>query len=360
MPAKTPAAIYVEPGKPMVVDDIDLPDPGPTQVAVRQFATGVCHSQLHELHRPDPTLPMVLGHESTGVVTGVGPLVSHVREGDHVMVTWVPRNPTAATPPTPAQVTYRGERVHFGAPAYTGTFTWSRDVVVDQQMVVPLDGDVATDVTSIIGGAVMTGVGAALNAAQVRPGDSVAIIGVGGVGLSVVQGCANLSADPIIVVDVAAEKLEFARHFGATIGVNASEVDPVVRVREIMGGAPASGVDYAFDAIGAGPTMNQILQMARGRRPGERDGGVAVLVGVPHGETPTLPMHMLFGGKVYRGAPGGCSTPDRDFPLLVQWFKQGKLPLDRLVTRRYRLEQINEACDALANGQIAGRAIVEF
>jgi Zn-dependent alcohol dehydrogenase len=358
---KTPAAIFVESGKPMVVDDIELPDPGPTQVTVRHFATGVCHSQLHELNRPNPTLPLVLGHESTGVVTAVGSEVPHVKEGDHVMVTWVQRNATRHTPrPTPARVMYRGQQVNFGAPAFTGTFTWSRDTVADQQMVVPLDKDVATDVTSIIGCAVMTGAGAALNAAQVRPGDSVVIIGAGGVGLSIIQACANLSADPIIVVDLTEEKLAFAQKFGGTIGVNAREVDPVARVREIMGGELTSGVDFAFDAIGSGVTMRQILEMARARRPGERDGGVAVLVGVPHGETPALPMHMLFGGKVYRGAPGGCSIPDHDFPLLVRWLKQGKLPLDLMVTRRYRLEQINEACDALARGEIAGRAIVEF
>jgi Zn-dependent alcohol dehydrogenase len=358
---KTPAAIFVESGKPMVVDDIDLPDPGPTQVLVRHFATGVCHSQLHELNRPNPLVPLVLGHESTGVVSAAGKDVSHVKEGDHVMVTWVQRNATRSTPrPTPAQTTYKGQQVNYGAPAFTGTFTWSRDTVADQQMVVPLEKGVATDVTSIIGCAVMTGAGAALNAAQVRPGNSVVIIGAGGVGLSVIQACANLSADPVIVVDLTDEKLDFAKKFGGTIGINARNEDPVARVRELMGGEPTSGVDFAFDAIGSGRTMEQILHMARARRPGERDGGVAVLVGVPHGETPPLPMHMLFGGKVYRGAPGGCSIPDHDFPLLVRWFKQGKLPLDLMVTRRYTLEQINEACDALARGEIAGRAIVEF
>jgi len=316
---------------------------------------------LHELNRPNPMLPLVLGHESTGVVSAVGSLVSHVKEGDHVMVTWVQRNATRATPrPTPAKVSYKGQPVHFGAPAFTGTYTWARDTVADQQMVVPLDKDVATDVTSIIGCAVMTGAGAALNAAQVRPGNSVVIIGAGGVGLSIVQACANLSAYPLIVVDLADEKLEFAKKFGATLGINARNEDPVAKVRELMGGEPTSGVDFAFDAIGIGQTMEQILHMARARQPGEREGGVAVLVGVPHGQLPTLPMHMLFGGKVYRGAPGGCSTPDRDFPLLVRWFKEGKLPLDLMVTRRYKLEQINEACDALARGEIAGRAIVEY
>ncbi len=145
---KTPAAIYVEAGKPMVVEDIDLPDPGPTQVLVRHFATGVCHSQLHELHRPNPTLPLVLGHESTGVVQAVGKEVNHVKEGDHVMITWVQRNATRSTPrPTPAHVTYKSQQVNYGAPAFTGTFTWSRDTVADQQMVVPLEKGVATDVT---------------------------------------------------------------------------------------------------------------------------------------------------------------------------------------------------------------------
>ncbi|MBV9172666.1 MAG: zinc-binding dehydrogenase [Chloroflexi bacterium] len=354
---KTPAAIYVESGKPMVIDDIELPEPGPTQVVVRQFATGVCHSQLHELHRPNPSLPLVLGHESTGAVSAVGKAVSHVREGDNVMVTWVPRSATFGLPlPTPAVVTYRGSPVSFGAPAYTGTFTWSRDVIVDQQMVVHLEPGIATDVTSIIGCAVMTGAGAALNAAQVRPGQSVAIIGVGGVGLSIVQACANLSAYPIIVVDLADEKLQFAKQFGATQGINARNQDAVARIRELSGG----GVDVAFDAIGVKITMEQVLQAARDRRAGEREGGVAVVVGVPHGEAAAPDMAMIFRGKVYRGAPGGCSTPDRDFPLLVRWFKQGKLPLDLMVTRRYKLEQINEACDALERGQIAGRAIVEF
>jgi Zn-dependent alcohol dehydrogenase len=360
MTTKTPAAIYVESGKPMVIDEIDLPDPGPTHVRIRQFATGVCHSQLHELNRPGAKLPLVLGHESTGVVTAVGSAVHHVAEGDHVMVTWVPRSANAGPRPTPAQVMYQGQVVEFGAPAYTGTFTWCRDTVADQQMVLPLPNNVATDVTAIVGCAIMTGVGAAVHAAHVRPGDSVAVIGAGGVGLAIIQACANLSANPIIVIDLADEKLEFARQFGATIGVNASQGDPVQRVQEIMGGELTSGVDHAFDAIGVGSTMRQILEMARARQPGEREGGAAILVGVPHGEMPTLPMYQLFGGKVYRGAPGGCCIPDRDFPLFVRWFEEGKLPLDQLVTRRYSLEQINEACDALAHGEIAGRAIVEF
>lgn len=357
---KTPAALFVESGKPLIIDDVDLPDPGPTQVLIRQFATGVCHSQLHELDRPNPAVPVLLGHESTGIVTAAGKDVPHVKEGDHVMVTWVPRNFNSDRQPIPAKVMYKGTQVNYGAPANVGTFTWSRDVVLDELMVVPLEKGVDTGAAAPVGCAVMTGVGAAINAAQIRAGQSAAIIGVGGVGLSVVAGCAIAGAYPIIAVDLSDEKLEFAKQFGATHGINAAKEDPIAKIREMMGGGFNAGVDVAFDAIGAKISMEQVLQMARGRKPGEREGGTAVLVGVPHGEPPTPPMFMLFGGKVFRGAPGGCSVPDHDFPLMIQWFKDGKLALDKMVTKRYTLEQINEACTALRKGEIAGRAIVEF
>jgi Zn-dependent alcohol dehydrogenase len=359
MPTRTPGAIYIELGKPMVIDEIELPDPGPTQVLVKQFATGVCHSQLHELDRPNPTLPLVLGHESTGVVVSAGKEVTNVKEGDHVMVTWVPRTPGGRAP-IPARVMYKGEEVKYGAPANVGTFTWSRDIVVDDQMLVPLDKQADVDATAPVGCAVMTGVGAAINSARVRPGDSCAIIGVGGVGLSVVAGCAIAGAYPIIAVDLADEKLEFARQFGATHGINAAKEDPIAKVREMMGGGFNAGVDHSFDAIGAKISMEQVLQLARGRRAGDREGGQAILVGVPHGEPPSPPMFMLFGGKVFRGAPGGCSNPDKDFPMMIRWFMEGKLPLDKMVTKSYTLEQINEACTDLRQGKIAGRAIVKF
>jgi Zn-dependent alcohol dehydrogenase len=190
----------------------------------------------------------------------------------------------------------------------------------------------------------------------VRAGNSVAVFGAGGVGHTIKQAAANVGAYSVIAVDLTEEKLAFAKQFGATHGVNAAEGDPVERIRELTGG----GVDFAFDAIGVAKTMEQILLAARPGVIGLRDGGTAVLVGVPHGPPPSIEARMLFGGKVYRGAPGGSSRPDRDFPMYVRWFKEGKLPLDLLVTRRYPLDQINEACAALERGEIAGRAIVEF
>jgi Zn-dependent alcohol dehydrogenase len=356
---KTRAAIQIGFQMPMVVDEIDLPDPGPTQVLIRQKASGICHSQLHELHNPSPRWPMILGHESTGMVVEKGSAVSHVTEGDPVMVTWVPRIPSDTSPkPAAATLAYEGRPVSYGAPDWTGVFTWSESVLVDEQFVVAFGDERSApmDVTAIIGCAVMTGCGAVLNAARVRTNDSVAVIGAGGVGLCVIQAAANVGASPIIAVDLSKEKVEFAKRFGATDGVDASTSDPVGRVRELTGG----GVDFAFDAIGIAPTMEQILFAARPGQIGVRDGGTAVLVGVPHGDQPAIPMRHLFGGKVYRGAPGGSSRPNHDFPIYLRWLREGKLRLDALVTRRYRLEEINEACAALERGEIAGRAIIEF
>jgi Zn-dependent alcohol dehydrogenase len=349
---KTRAAVHVEHGKPMLIEEIELPDPGPSHVVVKQFASGVCHSQLHQLHNPASRTPLLLGHESTGVVVAKGSDVTHVKEGDRVMLTWIPRSAAEGLPrPQPAQTTFRG-----GPVAGAGVFTWAEATIADQQYVVKLgDDQVATDVTAIIGCAVMTGCGAALNTAGVRANASVAVFGAGGVGLCIIQACANVAAYPIIVVDLTDEKLAFAKKFGATIGVNASQEDAVARIRELTGG----GVDFAFDAIGVPKTMEQILPAVKPGVGGLREGGTAVLVGVPQVPA-TFNMRDMFAGRTYRGSIGGSSRPDRDFPMYVRWFKEGRLPLDVLVSRRYKLDQINEACGALERGEIAGRAILEF
>jgi Zn-dependent alcohol dehydrogenase len=184
----------------------------------------------------------------------------------------------------------------------------------------------------------------------------VAVIGAGGVGLCVLQAAYNMGAHPIIVVDLTDEKIALAQTFGASVGINASRDDPVARILDLTQG----GADVVFDAIGLGKTTEQTLAATRPGVNGLKDGGIAVLVGVPHGPPPTINPRDLFVGKIFRGAPGGSCRPDRDLPLFVRWFREGRLPLDRLVTRRYTLDQINEACDALAHGEIAGRAIVEF
>ena len=361
----TPSRVVVCPSGqgPLRIDEIALPDPGPHQVVVKQFASGICHSQLHQMHGPRE-MPQLLGHESTGVVVAAGSEVSHVKEGDRVMVTWVPRSPDLGRRPNPVTL-----ELGDGSTAISqGVFTWADNTIADEQFIVPMPDDVATDVTAIIGCAVMTGAGAAYHTAGVREGESVAVFGVGGVGLSAIVAAAVVGADPIIAVDLSEEKLDFAKRFGATIGVNASEGDAVEQVRALTTkegeftflGTPVAGVDYAFDCIGLKQTMEQILPAARPGVLGVSTGGTAVLVGVPAANVELDARDLLITEKKYIGSIGGSCSPDRDFPMFLRWYKEGDLDLDAMVTARYELDAINEATDALTAGQISGRSIIQL
>jgi len=361
----TPAKVVVLPQHTaeLRIEAVNLPDPKPHQVVVKQFASGICHSQLHQMHNPRQS-PVILGHESTGVVLKAGSGVSHVSEGDIVLVTWVPRDIVAADePPEPASLA-----VSDGLAVSQNVFTWADHTIADQQYVVKVDPDIPRDVTAIIGCAVMTGAGAVINTARVQPGQSVAIFGVGGVGLSAVVGARVAGADPIIAVDLSDEKLEFARRFGATHGVNARHTDPVAAIHELtrkpgrytIRREPVSGADFTFDCIGITTTMEQIVPACRTGHFGAAPGGTAVLVGVPGSNVELNAIDVLVNEKRFIGSIGGSCAPDRDFPTFLGWRAEGTLDLDALVTARYRIEDINEATAALEAGKISGRAILEF
>ncbi len=363
MVTRTRVAVLPQHTAELRIEELDLPDPEPNQVVVRQFASGVCHSQLHQMHNPRQG-PVILGHESTGQVLKAGSAVTHVAEGDMVLVTWVPRNvEDAAGPPEPAELT-----VSDGLARSQNVFTWAEHTICDHQYVVRVDPETPRDVTAIIGCAVMTGAGAVINTAGVRRGQSVAIFGVGGVGLSAVVGASVAGADPIIAVDLSDEKLAFARRFGATHGINAASTDPVAAIHELTRKEGAytirrqavSGADFAFDCIGIRTTMEQIVPACRTGTFGARDGGTAVLVGVPGTPVELDAVDVLVNEKHFIGSIGGSCAPDRDFPTFLGWHAEGKLDLDALVTARYRLEDINEATTALEEGRISGRAILEF
>lgn len=363
MATKGRAAILVEPNKPLVVDEIEFPDPAPDQVLVKLFASGVCQSQIHTMRRParpSDCFPALLGHEATGVVVAKGRDVTHVKEGDHVITTWVDRN--NANTPLPlvnhalndrpqSTFMWRGKQVTGSAA------TWAEYALASDRVVVPMSKDVPTDVTAIIGCAVMTGAGAILNALQVRPGQSVAVFGAGGIGLCAIQAAAIVDANPIVAVDVIADKLAFARRFGATHAVNAQEVDAVQAIREMTGG----GVDYAIDAVGLPQTQEQILRSARAGYSGFNRGGAALLIGItPPGARALLDTSLFIGNRSFSRTSGGDCRPERDFPLFVRWYREGKLKLNELVTHRYRLEQINTAVDDLERGRILGRGILTY
>lgn len=363
MTTKARVAVLPQEMGPIQIQDVDLPDPGPREVLVKQYASGICHSQLHQIHRPRRS-PVILGHESTGVVMKLGEEVSHVKEGDTVMVTWVPRDSAnASAPPGRASLEVTG-----GTAKSENVYTWADHTLADEQFVVKVSPDIKKDVTSIIGCAVMTGAGAVIATADVQAGETVAVFGVGGVGLSAVAAAKVAGAAKIIAVDLSDEKLEFAMKFGATHMVNAAKEDPVKAIHALTPhegkytffGQPVSGVDYAFDCIGVKQTMEQIVPACKSGHFGACQGGTGVLVGVPSVNVELSAIDMLLNEKKFRGSFGGSCSPDRDFPLFLDWYAQGKLDLDALVTERYSLDQINEAVEALENGKISGRAILEF
>jgi Zn-dependent alcohol dehydrogenase len=349
----TPARVIVLPADdgPLKVVDVELP------VIVKQFASGVCHSQLHQMHTPRQS-PVVLGHESTGIVLQKGSAVTHVKEGDTVMVTWVPRDANAATrDPDRAEL-----KLADGSTAVSqNVFTWADTTIADEQFVVKVDANIEKEVTSIIGCAVMTGAGAVENTAAVKEGDSVAIFGVGGVGLSAVVAAKKLGANPIIAIDLDDEKLAFAKEFGATHTINAGATDPVAAIkaltthsdRSTMFEGPVSGADFVFDCIGLKQTMEQIVPAVRSGHFGAEPGGTAVLVGVPMTSVELNATDMLINEKKFIGSIGGSCSPDRDFSKYLEWYAEGSLNLDSI-------DDINEATRALAAGEIAGRAILVF
>ncbi len=351
MPLTTRAAIKAVHGAPLLVEEIELPDPGPEEVLVKLFATGICHSQLHQIHNPLSPIPLLLGHEGTGVVLKAGNRVSHVREGERVMIQFVPRDlPEGQTTAARTSFRWRGETHE------AGVYTWAEHSLLNEQMVVPLPDDVPTDVTAIIGCAVITGAGAALYTADVQPGQSVAIFGVGGVGTNIIAGAKIAGADPIIAVDLQEAKLGYAREMGATHVINATEVNPPDAIKELTGG----GVDFAFDAIGVEAVVRQAIESVKAGILGVRRGGTAVIVGIGQGEV-ALPRLFPFGERSLIGSMGGSARPAESMPRYVQWFKEGKLPLDKFVTRRYsNLDEINEGVRALENGEIEGRSIIVY
>jgi Zn-dependent alcohol dehydrogenase len=363
MSTKGKAAIFVEPNRPLIIDEVEFPDPGPDQVLIRLFASGVCHSQLHTMQRParpGHRLPALLGHESTGIVAAKGRAVGHVKEGDHVITTWVDRDNSttdqslvahALNDRTQYMANWRGKEVMHSAA------TWAEYALAQERVVLPLPNDIPTDVTSIVGCAVMTGAGAIINTLQVRPGQSVTVFGAGGIGLCAISAAAIVVAHPIITVDVSDEKLEFARRFGATHMINSKKVDAVQEIKDMT----YVGVDFAIDAVGLPQTQEQILRAVRPGYSGRDKGGTALLIGItPPNAKAVLDTSLFAGSRSFTRTSGGDCKPDRDFAIFIRWYREGKLKLDQLITNRYKLEQINEAVDDLEHGRILGRGILTY
>ncbi len=349
----------------MRVEEVDLPDPVGHQVLIAEFASGICHSQLHTIHQQRSS-DMVLGHEATGIVMAVGEAVNHVQPGDHVLVTFQPRDlrTTGRMPETASVELADGTRA-----LSPNVFTWSTHTIIDDQFVIRIPNDIPTDVTAIVGCAVLTGAGAVLRAASVEQGQSVAIWGVGGVGLNAVAAARMVGARTIIAVDVDDAKLELARRFGATHSVNGADVDAVEAVRSLtpgpddalgFRGAPVAGVDVAFDVVARPETFLQAFRSTRNSRFAVQSGGTTVVVGVPQVDFDLPARELLVTERTILGTLGGTAVPEEDIPLFLQWYRDGDLDLDALVTSRVGIDEINEATKMLDDGNVLGRTIIEF
>jgi S-(hydroxymethyl)glutathione dehydrogenase/alcohol dehydrogenase len=351
------AAVLYEVKTPLQIEEFDLPPVGPDQVLVRLVASGVCHSDWHVVKGDWPHIPIpaILGHEGAGVVEETGQAVTGVKTGDHVILTWKlscgvcemcqQGYPNLCDRPPDTRYLPRLRRTQEPMNKMVGLGTFGTYTVVPQEAVIPIDPDMPLEQASLLGCGVMTGVGAVINTAKVQPGRSVAVFGCGGVGLNCIQGAALAGAEPIIAVDILDNKLELSRLFGATHTINSAREDPVARIREISGGP---GVHYAFEAIGlvSDPFVQTILCT--------RKRGVTVYVGHAPFNTPVaLDARMLMHEKTVIGSYYGTARPHVDFPRLIKLYQAGKLKLDELVTRRYPLEQVNDAFQALANGEVA-------
>jgi S-(hydroxymethyl)glutathione dehydrogenase/alcohol dehydrogenase len=351
------AAVLREVNKPLTIEEVSLDDPGPGQVLVKTAASGVCHSDLHFIEGKWPVqLPAVLGHEAAGVVERVGEGVSYVEAGDHVVLVFVPfcgscRDCNTGRPYLCTQGRTRQATLHIGDQAavpFASMSSFAEHMVVPEGGVVKIRKDVPLDKAALVGCGVMTGVGAVINTAKVQPGTNCAVIGTGGVGLNVIQGCALAGAEKIIAIDVHPNKLEMAREFGATHFVNASKEDPVAKVQELTGG----GADYAFEVIGLPAAITQAFNMTR-------RGGETIVVGMsPATSEVTVSAAAFLQEKVLRGCFYGSTRPRYDMPRLIDLYMAGKLKLDELVSRTYPLEGINDAFVAMKNGEVARSVLV--
>ena len=362
------AAMPYAKSKPLSIDMVELNPPGPGEILVRMGAAGLCHSDLSVINgdRPRPT-PMALGHEAAGVVEALGPGVDDLEKGDHVVLVFVPScghcGPCAEGRPAlceagaasnTAGTLLSGERRIFrdGKPInhHMGCSAFAEAAVVSRRSAVKITPELPLEEAALFGCAVLTGVGAVVNTAQVRAGASVGVVGLGGVGLASVLGSVASGARHTVAVDVSDEKLALARSLGATHTFNATDPDVVAKVKE----ATRGGVDYAIEMAGSTRAFETAYRITR-------RGGTTVTAGLPPpNATWAMPStHLVAEERTIKGSYIGTCVPARDLPRYIELYLGGRLPVDKLMSGRLTLEQINEGFDRLHEGK-AVRQVVTF
>ncbi|MDO8211656.1 Zn-dependent alcohol dehydrogenase [Conexibacter sp. CPCC 206217] len=363
------AAVLFETGAPLEIREIEVDAPKQEEVRVRVVASGLCHSDMTLMagKLPHP-LPLIPGHEAAGIVESVGPGVTSVAPGDHVLIVYRGHcgrcRYCAMGRPVLCQLGARIRatgtladgtvRYHVDGRDvfhFTGVSGFSEHVVVPASAAIKVDPALPLDVVAVVGCSVLTGVGSALNAAGVSAGDAVVVIGCGGVGLNVLQASRLAGAHPIVGVDVSPQKLEAARGFGATHVLDGARDDVAEQVRALTGG---DGADFAFDAVGRPALVDVALDALR-------PGGAVVVIGVPDAteKIEVGQLMLLAQEKQLRGSLYGSSNFGVDVPRILTLWQAGKLDLEGLIGRRIVLDQINEGFEALHHGE-SGRTVIQM
>lgn len=353
--------------KPMVIEEVDLDKPGEREVLIQIKAASLCHSDLSSVNgdRPRP-MPMVLGHEASGIVQEVGPGINDLKVGDHVALVFAPScgqciscvegHPGRCEPGQQANGSGRllnaGMRLHqHGKEVYhhVGVSAFAEYCVVNRGSVVKIDKDLPFDEAALFGCAVLTGVGAVFNTAQVFPGSKVAVIGLGGVGLNSLLGSIVAGAQQIVAIDLHDDKLKLARELGATDTVNGKDPDAIQKVKDLTGG----GVHFALEMAGSIQAMELAYRITR-------RGGTTVSAGLPHPDHrwPLQHVNMVAEERTVKGSYMGSCVPARDIPRYIDLYRRGMLPVNKLMSDRIKLEEINVGFDRLASGHTVRQIIM--
>ena len=356
------AAVFHGPHQPLTIETVDIDKPMGREVLVRTVASGVCHSDLHFVDGLYPfPAPAILGHEAAGIVEAVGPQVVEFRPGDHVICclslfcgqceycltgkTHLCQTRPARTKGEPPKLSWKGQPVN----QFANLSAYAEQMLVHENALVKIDDQMPLAQAALIGCGVTTGVGAVLNTARIEPGSTTAIFGAGGVGLATIQGARIAGARMIIAVDTVASKLARAKDLGATHLVDASKDDPVKAIRTLTGG----GVDYSFEAIGLKIAAEQCFDCIK-------PGGTATVIGmIPVGQKIELDGPMFLREKKIQGCSMGSNRFKVDMPRYIELYRQGRLKLDEMVTRRGKLEEVNDAFRAMKAGEVA-RTVLMF
>lgn len=342
---KTKAAVLYEINKPLVIEEIEVPKLKRGQVLVRISATGICRTQLNEimgLKGPDRYLPHLLGHEAAGIVEKTGQGITKVKKGDYVVCSWITGNGLEGGG---SVYLYHRNKINSGPIS-----TFSEYAVISENRLTKIPRKVAPEVASILGCAVATGLGIIKNTLQVKQNKNVAIFGVGGIGSSAIIGAKYMKSAKIIVIDITYEKLKFAKSLGATHVINALDNNAEAKIREIEKG----GVDYAIEASGVRSVMETAYNVLNSK------GKLAIAGNLKKGEKISIDPFGLIEGKEITGTWGGETKPDKDIVYYARKYLKGDLKLDGLITKKYKLEEINEAFLALRNNKSLGRTVIEF